>query len=100
MTSAAGAAAGSGGDTSIRIVNDISNTAGEGVSGSVKIMSRGASARSTELRSMTSRVNAAGTYVMDYATGFYGTASAINAFKFAMSSGNMTGELQIYGITK
>ena len=37
---------------------------------------------------------------MDFAAGFNTTTSAVTGFKFAMRGGNMTGEFQIYGISK
>ena len=100
--SGGGSSFASGTSAYIQLIDDISNAAGEGANGTLRITSRGTGARATELRSLgpLTRINAAGTLHMEMCVGFYNASTAVDGFRFAMSSGNMTGEMQIYGIAK
>ena len=98
--SGAGGSVGSGNSAYIQVVDDIGNATGENASGTIKIMSRGSGLRATELLSNVVRKSSSGATVIETTTGLYAASTAIDGFRFAMSSGNMTGEFQIYGITK
>ena len=98
--SGAGGSVGSGNTAYIQLVDDIGNAAGRQVNGTVKIFSNGAGVRGTELLSDVVRKNTSGTTVMEKSTGYYAPSTAITAYRFAMSSGTMTGSMRIFGIAK
>ena len=98
--SGAGGSVSSGNSAYIQVVDDIGNAAGRQVNGTIKLMSRGAGVRVTELMSNVVRKNTTGTTVMETTTGYYDNSTAVTGFRFAMSSGNMTGVFNFYGISQ
>lgn len=88
-------------NTAVPIAGAISNAAGEGLSGTAEIVSGGAVAYGTSILSKTRHIDNGGGARQDDVSGANSTATAVDAFRFAMAAGNIaSGSILIYGIPK
>lgn len=83
------------------IAGALSNAAGEGLSGWMRVTSGGAVAYGTSFLSQTRHVDNGGGSRMDVASAANATASAVNAYRWVMSSGNIaSGTIRVWGLLK
>lgn len=98
---AGASAAGDEGATSIQMANGpASNSANYGISGRLSLISPG-SAIYKPVTGLISYFDSSSRTSGENIVGFYKSATAINAFRFLMSSGNIaSGTIRVYGIAK
>lgn len=83
------------------LAQNVGNVAGEGISGFVVITSGGAVAHGTKLNGTVGFITAAGAAKISNPTASNSTATAVDAFRFRIGSGNIaSGTIRIYGIPK
>jgi hypothetical protein len=86
--------------TSIRVAHDPGTTASHSVNGTVRFSNPlGANFKSVQIDTAVTRANADAHLYRDTGTGLYLSTAAVNAFRFAFSSGNIaSGTIRVYGL--
>lgn len=93
-------AGGNSGQSNIRALHSMATTANYSTSGSMRLFNPGGSIYKSIMGDFVGRQND-GNFYRGCLTGAYLSTTAVNAFRFAMSSGNITsGTIRVYGIAK